>query len=301
MIELRSLRQFVAVAEELHFGRAATRLHMTQPPLTQAIQKLEQALGAVLFERSSRRVVLTPAGLALQPLAQQLVTLAHELPPRIQAAAQGQVGRLRLGFVSTVGYGELPRWLRGFREAQPGIAVQLLEATLDLQLEAFARQDMDAGFVIHAPGAVPAGLASISVGREPLMLALSAEEPLARGDVLQPVDVLDLPLVMFPREVAPSLFDAVMQFYQTHQRTPRLAQQATQMQTIVNLVSAGMGAAWVPASVSSLQRPGVVYRTVAGLPPMCETSLVWLPDARPTVDRFVAHVRAMLQQHPVPG
>jgi DNA-binding transcriptional LysR family regulator len=301
MIELRSLRQFLAVAEELHFGRAATRLHMTQPPLTQAIQKLEQALGAVLFERSSRRVVLTPAGLALQPLAEQLVMLAHELPPRIQAAAQGQVGRLRLGFVSTVGYGELPRWLRGFREAQPGIAVQLLEATLDLQLEALARQDMDAGFVIHAPGAVPAGLVSISVGREPMMLALSADEPLARGDLLQPADVLDLPLVMFPREVAPSLFDAVMQFYQAHQRTPRLAQQATQMQTIVNLVSAGMGAAWVPASVSSLQRPGVVYRAVAGLPPMCETSLVWQPDAGPTVDRFVAHVRTMLQQRQVPG
>jgi DNA-binding transcriptional LysR family regulator len=293
MIELRSLRQFLAVAEELHFGRAATRLHMTQPPLTQAIQKLELALGAALFERSSRKVMLSAAGQALLPLARQLLLQAQDLAPQIQAAAQGQRGRLRLAFVSTVGYGELPRWLRGFREAQPGIAVELLEATLDLQLEAFARQDIDAGFIIHAPGAVPAGFESLSVGLEPLMLALSTDEPLATSAALQSSDVLALPLVMFPRDVAPSLFDAVMQFYREQRCTPRIAQQANQMQTIVNLVSAGIGAAWVPASVSGLQRPGVVYRSVAALPPLCETSLVWPPGAAPTVARFVAHVQAM--------
>lgn len=295
MIELRSLRQFLAVAEELHFGRAATRLHMTQPPLTQAIQKLERELGAVLFDRSSRKVTLSAAGLALQPLAQQLVLQAQELAPRIQAAAQGQVGRLRLGFVSTVGYGKLPGWLRSFREAQPGVDVQLLEATLDLQLEAFARRDMDAGFIIHAPGAVPPGLESLCVGVEPLLLALSTDEPAAQAAELQPGDVLGLPLVMFPRDVAPSLFDAVMNFYREHRCTPRLAQQANQMQTIVNLVSAGIGVAWVPASVSGLQRPGVVYREVAALLPMCETSLVWQAGAGPTVARFVAHVQTMLR------
>jgi DNA-binding transcriptional LysR family regulator len=296
MIELRSLRQFLAVAEELHFGRAAARLHMTQPPLTQAIQKLEGDLGAVLFERNSRNVALSAAGQALLPLAQQLLTLAQDLAPRVQAAAQGQRGRLRLAFVSTVGYADLPRWLRSFREAQPGIAVELLEATLDLQLEAFARQDIDAGFIIHAPGAVPPGFECLSVGLEPLLLALSSDEPAALAAQVQPRDVLNLPLVMFPREVAPSLFDAVMHFYREHHCSPRLAQQATQMQTIVNLVSAGIGAAWVPASVSGLQRPGVVYRSVAALPPMCETSLVWQPGAAPTVARFVAHVQAMQAQ-----
>eukprot|EP01136_Pigoraptor_vietnamica_P008586 Opistho-1_new@44091 len=179
MIELRSLRQFVAVAEELHFGRAAVRLHMTQPPLTQAIQKLEQFLGAPLFERTSRSVALTAAGTALLGPAQALLAHADSLQGLVQAAARGSSGRLRLGFVSTVGYGELPRWLRSFREQQPGIELSLREATLDVQLREFDSGDIDAGFIIHAPEALPAGFEALRIAREPMVLALSAEEPLA--------------------------------------------------------------------------------------------------------------------------
>ena len=155
MIELRPLRQFVAVAEELHFGRAARRLAMTQPPLTQAVQGLERALGVQLFERSKRTVALTPAGHALLEEARRLLRAAAALPAAVQAAALGRSGRLRLAFVSSIAYGPLPLWLRRFREAHPGVELQLREATLDVQLAAFAADDIDAGFVLHAPGARP--------------------------------------------------------------------------------------------------------------------------------------------------
>ena len=285
MIELRSLRQFIAVAEELHFGRAAERLHMTQPPLTQAIQKLETALGAALFERTSRSVRLSAAGAALLPTAKTLLAQAEALPAFVQAAALGQSGRLRLGFVSTVGYGDLPRWLRSFREQQPDIILTLREATLDVQLRDFAAGDIDAGFIIHAPGALPTGFEHWRITSEAMVLALSSE--LAAADS----DALALPLIIFPREIAPSLFDAVLANYRARAVTPVIAQEAIQMQTIVNLVSAGMGVAWVPASVMSFQRPGVVYQPVAGAP-VCETSLIWRSDAMPAVRRFVEHVKA---------
>ncbi|MET0519519.1 MAG: LysR substrate-binding domain-containing protein, partial [Burkholderiaceae bacterium] len=222
-----------------------------------------------------------------------LLADADALAPLVQAAASGSRGRVRLGFVSTVGYGELPRWLRSFREQQPDIVLSLREATLDVQLRDFASGDVDAGFIIHAPGAVPAGFEALSIAREPLVLALSSEEALARAEPLDAAAALQLPLIIFPRDIAPSLFDAVLAHYREQQATPRIAQEAIQMQTIVNLVSAGMGVAWVPASVMGLQRPGVVYRPVAGAP-VCETSLVWRADAPPAVLRFVEHARRQL-------
>src|SRR3982750_4894429 len=124
LFDLRQLRQFTVLAEECHFGRAAARLAMTQPPLTQAIQRLEAALGARLFERSQRRVALSPAGAALLPLARRLLEGADALAPAVQAAAAGLAGQLRLAFVSSVTYGPLPGWLSGFRAAYPEVALR---------------------------------------------------------------------------------------------------------------------------------------------------------------------------------
>jgi DNA-binding transcriptional LysR family regulator len=295
MIELRTLRQFLAVAEELHFGRAAERLHMTQPPLTQAIQKLEASLGASLFERSSRSVALSAAGMGLLPQARALLAQADALPAFAQAAARGSRGRLRLGFVSTVGYGDLPRWLRLFREAFADIELTLREATLDVQLREFEQNDLDAGFIIHAPGAQPPGFACLKISSEAMVLALSAEEALAGAPSLEAAAVLTQPLVIFPREIAPSLFDALLAFYRQHGFSPNIVQQAIQMQTIVNLVSAGIGVAWVPASVMAFQRAGVVYRPLAEAAPLCETSLIWRHGAAPTVLRFVEHIERLLK------
>ena len=134
-LELRQLRYFVTVAEELHFGKAALRLHMTQPPLSQTIQALEQLLGAALFERSRRGVALTPAGIALLPEARRLLAQAQELPQLVQRAAAGEVGRLTLAFVSSADYSVLPPFLRAYRAAYPQVQITLQEATSDLQLD----------------------------------------------------------------------------------------------------------------------------------------------------------------------
>ena len=309
-IELRSWRQFSTLAQTLHFGRAAELLHITQPPLTQAIQQLERRLGVALFERTRRSVALTPAGAVLVEPVRQLLRQAAALHGRARDAAAGELGRVRLGFVSTVGFGPLPLWLRAFREYAPGIAIQLIEATSDVQLEALARGEIDAGFMQHAPGIEPAltlsntattatelRLHRLSLGVEPLVLALPETAPWATARRLRPRDVLAQPLVIFPRSATPSLFDAVLAFHHHHGVTPRIAQEATQMQTIVNLVSAGLGIALVPAAVTQLQRPGVIYRPLpaglSALAPRCETSLMWPRDAAPAVTRFVEFVRAL--------
>ena len=293
-IDTRAWRQFLAVAEELHFGRAAQRLHMTQPPLTQAIAGLEQALGVRLLERSKRSVSLTPAGAALLPEVQQLLARVGALPALARAAAVGEVGWLRLAFVSTVGFGLLPQWVRAFRALVPGVKLDLREATGDVQLQALAKGDIDAGLLLHAPGQAPPDLERLRVASEPLVLALPEHHRLATMDSLEWREVLKEPLVMFPRHSLPSLYDAIVARYHAAGAAPRVVQEAIQMQTIVNLVSADLGLAWVPDSVRQFQRPGVVYRTVvgAGALPRCETSLVWSATGQcPALERFIAFVR----------
>jgi DNA-binding transcriptional LysR family regulator len=290
-IELRPLRQFMALAEELHFGRAAARLHMTQPALTLALQSLEAALGVRLLERSRRAAALTVGGEALLQHARRLLAEADALPAVVRSAAEGFSGRLRLAFVSSIAYGPLPAWLRGFREAHPDVQLQLREATLDVQLQAFGAGEIDAGFVLHAPGAAPPGFGRWRALAEPLVLALPEGHALAQAPRPRLSELLQQPLVIFPRDIAPSLFDAVLAAYRTRGATPRIAQEAIQMQTIVNLVSAGMGVAWVPLSLTLLQRPGVVYRRVPQAALQGETSLVWGEPAPPVVQRFLEHVR----------
>jgi len=302
-IDLRAWRQFLAVAEELHFGRAAARLHMTQPPVTQAIAQLEKTLGVLLFDRTRRRVALTPAGEALLPQVRELLAHAQALPARAQAAAAGEVGRVRLAFVSTIGFERLPAWVREFRVSCPEVALELVEATGDVQLEAFARGEIDAGLMLHSPGFAPPGLERLAVSEEPLVLALPAKHPLARAPKLPLAEVLAEPLVIFPRRIVPSLHDAIFGLYHAAGRAPEVAQEAIQMQTIVNLVWGGLGVAWVPESVTQFRRAGVVYRAAAEFAPPgrrkalalpgCETSLVWHGGIdNPALARFVQFIAA---------
>ncbi|MES2509260.1 MAG: LysR family transcriptional regulator [Pseudomonadota bacterium] len=295
-IELRLWRQFVAVAEELHFGRAALRLYMTQPPLTQAIAQMEATLGYRLFDRTKRSVQMTAAGAALLPEARDLLARAQALPAYGRSSADGEAGRLRLAFVSTVGFDLLPRWVRAFREKYPRVDLELIEATGDVQLQAFERGEIDAGFMLHSPGFAPPGLERALIASEPLLLAMPEAHPLAATASPPRSKVLAEPLVIFPRRIVPSLYDAIFAMYHAAGRSPQVAQEAIQMQTIVNLVSAGLGLAWVPESVRQFQRPGVVYKTVdAGKSdakvPGCETSLVW-SEARcsPVLSRFMAFI-----------
>ena len=311
LIDVRAWRQFVAVAEELHFGRAAVRLHMTQPPLTQAIAQLERSLGVMLFDRTRRRVALTPAGEVLLPEVRDVIERAQALPARARAAAAGEVGRVRLAFVSTIAFERLPQWVREFRLLCPQVALELVEATGDVQRALFARGELDAGLMLHSPGFAPPELSRLPVAEEPLVLALPAQHPLALAPQLAMAEVLAEPLVIFPRRIVPSLHDAIFALYHAAGRVPVVTQEAIQMQTIVNLVWGGLGVAWVPESVTQFRREGVIYRAadafgsasggvrkarskavLESLLPVCETSLVW-PAAlnNPALVRFVDCVR----------
>ena len=314
-IELRNWRQFLVLAQTLHFGRAAQQLHITRPPLSLAIQQLERRLGARLFERTRRSVALTSVGAHLVEPVRQLLQQAAALQLRSREAAGGTVGRVRVGFVSTVGFGPLPMWLRAFRDAHPGIVIELIEATGDVQLRGSERGEIDVGFMLHAPGVSPVAaearvhashapmrdghapmrLQQLSLGVEPLVLALPDEPAWAAPRRLRPAEVLAQPLVIFPRAATPSLYDAVLAFYHHHGVTPTIAQEATQMQTIVNLVSAGLGLALVPVAVTQLRRSGVLYRSLpaalGAAAPRAETSLLWPLEPAPAVSRFVEFVR----------
>ncbi|MGI4814421.1 MAG: LysR family transcriptional regulator [Janthinobacterium lividum] len=291
MTDLRQLRQFVAVAEELHFRRAALRLHMTQPPLTQAMHALEEMLETKLFDRTKKKVALTPAGHALLEYARRLLRAADELPALVKAAANGQTGRLRLAFVSTVAYGRVPGWMSQFRQLNPDVSLELHEANLGAQLASLEADEVDAGFVLHALGAPPIGFSALQVLVEPFLVALPANHIAATKATLRFADIAADPIVIFPRTVVPPLFDALLSYYHLNGVAPRIVQEAIEMQTIVSLVAAGMGIAWVPQVFARFPRPGVLYRTVEDMNVPIETSLIWLKQNMPIFDRFVAHIK----------
>ncbi|WP_414451190.1 LysR family transcriptional regulator [Burkholderia sp. 22PA0099] len=294
--DLRQWRYFVAVADERHFGRAAMRLSMTQPPLSQAIRALEAALGVELFVRTRRSVALSAVGAALLPDVRRLLSAADALPSLATSLARGEAGTLALAFVSTADYGLLPALLREFGARYPRVRLKLTEATSDVQLEMLAAGAIDAGLVIAPlPPRHAAGLSYLTVAREPLVLAMP--EQAAPGAEAEPVrlDALaDLPLVIFPRRLAPGFYDIITGCYGALGLTPRIGQEAIQMQTIVSLVSAGMGVALVPQSLRNLRRTGVAYRPLAGGAPVVETGLVWrTQEVGPVLAGFVDIVRRL--------
>ncbi|TCW81907.1 LysR family transcriptional regulator [Burkholderia sp. SRS-46] len=299
--DLRQWRYFVAVAEERHFGRAATRLSMTQPPLSQAIRALEDALGVALFARTKRSVALTAVGAALLPDVRKLLEAADALPPLARSLARGETGSLALAFVSTADYGLLPSLLHAFGVRYPQVRLQLAEATSDVQIEELVAGRIDAGLIIPpVPPRHAAELSYLPVVREPLVLAMpAAAVPDAPDDTpVRLADVAALPLVIFPRRLAPGFYDIITGCYGAAGETPRIGQEAIQMQTIVSLVSAGMGVALVPQSLRNLRRTGVVYRPLAGDAPVVETGLAWRTgDVSPVLAGFIDIVRAQSNAH----
>jgi DNA-binding transcriptional LysR family regulator len=279
-IELRQLRYFIAVAEESHFGRAAVRLHMTQPPLSQTIQSLEAALGTPLFARTKRSVALTPAGIALLPEARRILQQANALPDLARRAASGESGLLSLSFVSSADYSVLPPLLREFRERYPLVQIDLREATTDVQLEDLMQGRIDAGLLIPPlHDKARAELDYVTVLSEPLILAVPQGLKALRGKKSVSLKaVADMPLIIFPRRIAPAFHDAIVGCFRDAGLTPRIGQEAIQMQTIVGLVSAGMGIALVPQSVSNLKRPGVEYKSLSNKTVSVETGLAWRRD-----------------------
>ena len=301
-MDLRQLRYFVTVAEELHFGRAAERLAMTQPPLSQQIRALEEELGVTLFHRTQRSVALTPVGARWLVEVRRVLAEAAALPALAQRLARGEVGSLSLAFVSTADYGILPAVLRHFRDARPDVQLQLREATSDVQIEALLADEVDAGVVIaHHAGSVPGELDYRPLVRERLVLAVPASRAaqwgVAPGQPIALADAAAEPLIIFPRRSAPALYDIITGYHAAHgggDTATRIGQEAIQMQTIVSLVSAEMGVALVPASLCNLQRTGVVYLELAAPSPIIETGLVWRRDAAsPVLPWFVASAEAV--------
>jgi DNA-binding transcriptional LysR family regulator len=284
-MELRKLRYFVVLAEELHFGRAAQRLHITQPPLSMAMQSLEQELGVRLLVRSPRRVELTAAGAAFVEQARTLLARAADAVELARAADRGAVGRLRIGFMSASIYTLLPPVLRDFAARFPAVTLDLAELAMP-QLRALLRNgDVDVGFL--RPPVDEVELECQTLLNEPLVVALPRGHPLAK---LKRVPVRRLapePFVMFQRLPGLVLHDLVLRFCVQAGFTPRTVQHATQSHAVAGLVAAGIGVALVPASIRETRLHGVVYRPLREKSPPVLTALAWRrDDASPVLAAF---------------
>ena len=273
--ELWQLRYFLAVAEQLHFGRAAAALHISQPPLSRAIRALEQRLGVVLFARSRRRVELTPEGTRLLGEARRMLGQLERTVQEVRGMARGEEGRLRIGFVSLADYGVLPGLLKAFKSARPGIALALREKLSPEQAAALAAGELDFGLLLP-PVSDAEPLEHLVVQRERFVVALPSSHRLAAGKGKLAVSALaGEPFVMVPRDIAPGLYDIVTGLAAGAGISFNVAQEAIQMQTVVSLVSSGLGVAIVPGCIANLGRRGVVYREINDRHPRLDLWLAW--------------------------
>jgi DNA-binding transcriptional LysR family regulator len=273
-MDLRHLRYFVTVAEELHFGRAARKLHISQPPLSMQIRALENELGVTLLNRTQRHVALTQAGTALLGEARYILSRVEQAVLTTKRAGRGEIGELAIGFISVADYNVLPLVLREFRRRFPLVKLILRESTTDAQLQDLLERRIDAGFVL--PPLNEPALESVSILREPLIAALPERHPLARQPGKLALEKLsEAPFILFPRLYAPGLYDDVVSCCKAAGFSPRVEQEAIQMQTIVSLVSAELGVALIPASLTNLQRTGVTYKHLKGGTPLTEIHLAW--------------------------
>jgi len=291
-VELRQLRYFIALAEEGHFGRAAERVFVVQQALSGSIRKLEDELGVRLFERTTRRVQLTPAGQEFLAGARQMLALLDQTTERARRTARGEVGRLAVGFVSGLAFGGLPEVVRTFRARFPDVAVELLELTAAEQEQALREGRIDIGFVL-LPVRDPM-LAREPLWRQELIVALPSGHPLATRDRVRIEDLRDEPFVFFPRHVRATYYDQVMAMATQAGFQPRIVQEAIEVPTLLSLVAAGVGAFLPIRFFARLALPGVTYRPLENAP-VVEIDAAWRrADASPVVRQFLAVGREVL-------
>ncbi|HOF05521.1 MAG TPA: LysR family transcriptional regulator [Syntrophales bacterium] len=290
-MELRHLTYFIAVAEELHFGRAAQRLHISQPPLSQQIRRLEEEIGVRLLNRTKRRVEITPAGEAFLAEARQIIAAAEEAVRRAVRADKGEIGSLAVGFIGSANYSVLPPVIREFRRRFPDVEISLTEMNTSNQIEALRAGRIQAGFLRPPPGIEAAGLATAPVFREPLVVAMSQNHPL-QGELTLPLRLLAKEsFIMIPRRRGPGYFDYLITLCRQEGFSPYIVLEASQFHTIIGLVAAELGIAVVPASMQRSRFAGVVFRTVAG---GAETVLhmAWMNNSNsPVLDNFLTVAR----------
>ena len=289
-MELRQLRYFVAVAEELHFRRAAARLHMSQPPLSHQLRLLEEELGCPLMVRSRRRVELTPAGESFLTDVREFLERLGEAVQTARRVHAGTAGQLRISFVGSALLSLVPEAVKRYRAAHPDVEVQLRERSTEEQLRELRAGSIDLALVplpVDAPD-----LRTEVLRRERAVAALPAAHPLA---ALKHVPLRRLaaePLVMFPREQAPGLHDRLLASLSGPDGPPSVAQYAPETQTIIGLVAAEIGVSLVQASVQRLALPGVTYRPVRGAPTIELAALLPTGETLPQAREFVDLARA---------
>ncbi|RPT60266.1 LysR family transcriptional regulator [Pseudomonas aeruginosa] len=273
-MELRHLRYFIAVAEELHFGRAAERLGISQPPLSQQIQALEEEIGARLFERTNRRVELTDAGRLFLDESRQVLAQVDKAVLLARRAHLGELGELKIGFTSSAPFtSTIPSSIHAFRKAYPDVHLDLQEMSSRQVLKALLEESLQVGVI--RPLALPDAVHWVELFREPLVAVLRADHPLAAGseDGLAIAALAEEPFVFFPRSYGTGLYDQVIALTRQAGFSPRIAQEASEAMTIIGLVSAGLGVSILLASFRRTRVDGVVYRTLSDPE---ATTAVWL-------------------------
>lgn len=265
MFELSHLRSFVVVAEELHFGRAATRLHMTQPPLSRQIQLLEHQVGAQLLDRSSRNVRLTLAGRAFLPDARAILRLAESASLSARRISSGDVGSIAIGFTASSGHRFLPGLVVVCLEKLPGVELVLKEMVTMEQVEALASGRLDVALL--RPHAATADFETRCVAREPLVIALPENHPLASGPLPKLEDFDHAPFLTYSPIEARYFHDLVAGTFSRAGVHPDYTQYVAQIHTILALVRAGLGAAMVPEAAMTLRFEGVTFRPLQKLRP----------------------------------
>ncbi|NEQ47343.1 MAG: LysR family transcriptional regulator [Leptolyngbya sp. SIOISBB] len=298
-MELRHLRYFVAVAEELHFGRAAQRLQMAQQPLSRQIRHLESELNVLLFHRTKRTVRLTEAGKAFWQEAQKTLRQAEHAIAVAQQVDRGEAGHLQVGFTGPILNSVLPAIVRQFTERYPDIHLELNRLSTAEQIDALLSQNIQVG-LLHPPIDAPS-LAQAVIYREPLIAAIPDIHPLAQ-DLSEPISVKALanePFILFPRQIGPTLYDAIISFCQQSGFSPTVVQEAFPQQTILGLIASGLGVSLIHASVECIQQRGVVTLPLREITPQLESAIVWSTDTpHPALFKFLEVVQEICSHNP---
>jgi len=286
-MELRQLRYFVAVAEELHFGRAAARLHMSQPPLSAQISQLEHEIGVKLLERSTRRVGLTQAG---EQFRQRVVEILGSVEAAVEEAREadaGRRGRLRIGFVSSANFTVLPPAIRQFRELRPRVQLELLPLPSSDQIEAVHGGTLDVGLVRLPASAT--GLHVEVVMTEEMVAAIPDNHRLATHQEVGAEDLVNESMVLFPYQLMPGFVGQVLEmFASTCGKAPRVVQQAIHHETALGLVAAGVGLSILPASASLITAGGVRFLPIRSSPKTDLAIVRRLEEPSPASAAFIA-------------
>ncbi|MCU0532388.1 MAG: LysR family transcriptional regulator [Hydrococcus sp. Prado102] len=295
-IELRHLHYFIAVAQELNFGRAAKRLHMAQPPLTRQIRHLEEELGVKLFHRTTRRMVLTEAGRVYLAEAHRVLAAMEEGIVLAKLASRGEVGRLTIAFEGSSAYDIVPLSVKAFSDRFPKVNLLVREMTTGEQVQALHNDLIGIGFVV--PPLVDArNLMVTSILREPLVVALPQSHRLFNQHEVSMEDLKDETFVICPRQHKCGLYDRVISACHRAGFSPCLTQETSEVQSILGFVAAELGVALLPASVRHLHRVGVVYRALQPSTAEIELALAWRQENPSSMlPAFIEIVRKLAEQ-----